>query len=131
LSHRLERSVRNLQREARRSTDHRRHREHEALPALHRLEKRASRFRRLVEQRPGAVRRLIADFRAVDESFRVAKARVRGSRHMRHEFRRVGALVEELDRELRRRVRFARRGSPRHVGHHSWYSGYRELAWRW
>jgi hypothetical protein len=133
LSHRLERSVRHLQREARRCTDDRRHREHKALPALHRLEKRASRFRHLVERRPGAVPRLIADFRAVDESFRVAEARVQRmrSRHLRHEFRRVGALVEELDRELQRKVRFAQRGSPGHVGNHSRYSGYREFAWRW
>ena len=42
LSHRLERSVRHLQREVRRCTDDRRQREHKALPALHRLEKRGS-----------------------------------------------------------------------------------------
>ena len=100
---------------------------------LQRLEKRANRFRRLVERRPGAVPRLVADFRAVDESFRVAEARVRcmGSWHLRYESRQVGALVEELDRELQRKVRFARRGSPGHVGNHSRYSGYREFAWRW
>ena len=133
LSLRLERRVLHLQREARRWTDDRRHREHKALPALQRLEKRANRFRRLVERRPGAVPRLVADFRAVDESFRVAEARVRcmGSWHLRYESRQVGALVEELDRELQRKVRFARLGIPGHVGNHSRYSGYREFAWRW
>ena len=76
LSHRLERSVRHLQHEVRHCTDVRRHRAHKAVPAMHRLENRASRFRHLVERRPGAVLRLIADFRAVDESFRVAETRV-------------------------------------------------------
>ena len=132
LSHRLERSVRHLQREVRRCTDHRRHRAHKPLPAMYRLENRASRFRHLVERRPEAVLGLIADFRAVDESFRVAERRVQRmhSRHLRHEFRRVGALIEELDRELQRKVRFARHRRPGHVGGHAWHSGYREFAWR-
>jgi hypothetical protein len=132
LSHRLERSVQHLQREARRSIDHRRHRGHKSLPALHRLERRASRFHHLVERRPRATRRLIADFRAVDESFRVAEARVHRlrSRQLRREFRRVGALLDEVDRELRRKARLARRGGPGHVRDRSQHPGSRDLAWR-
>jgi len=133
LSHQLERSVRHLQREAGRSIDHRRHRGHRSLPALHRLERRASRFHDLVERRPRAARQLIADFRAVDESFRVAEARAHRlrSRHLRREFRRVGALLEEVDHELHRKVRFARRHGRGHVRHRGRQSGYRDFAWRW
>jgi hypothetical protein len=43
----------------------------------------------------------------------------------------MGALVEEIDRELQRKVRFARRRSPGHVWGYSRRPGYREFAWRW
>jgi hypothetical protein len=133
LSHQLERSVRHLQREARRCIDDRRHRGHRSLPALHRLEKRASRFHDLVERHPRAARRLIADFRAVDESFRVAETRAQRlrSRHLRREFRRVGALLEEVDHELHRKLQLARRRGPGRVGVRGRHPGYRDFAWRW
>jgi hypothetical protein len=133
LSRQLERSVRHLQREARRSIDERRHRGSGSIPALNQLEKRASRFHDLVERRPRAARRLIADFRAVDESYRVAEARAQRlrSRPLRHEFRRVGALLEEVDRELHRNFRLARRGGPGNVIDRGRQSGHRDLAWRW
>lgn len=133
LSLRLGRSVRHLQREARRSIDDRKHRGHRTLPALQRLERRAGRFHHLVERRPRETRRLIADFRDVNESFRVAEARAERlrSRQLRREFRRVGALLEELDHELHRRARFARRGGRGHVGDRIWFPSPRDLAWRW
>jgi hypothetical protein len=123
LSHRLERRVQHLQREARHYVDHRRHRGHKPLRALKRLERRASRFHHLVERRPRATRRLISRFRDVDESFRVAAARAERlhSRPLRREFRQVGELLEEIDHELHRRARFARHRDlrrPRHVRLH-------------
>lgn len=132
MSHRLERSVQRLRREATRCTDERRHREHRALHRLHVLEKRASRFRKLVERRPGALSRLIADFRGVDESFRVARTRVRHLRlrHLRYEFQRVGSLVAELEGELQRKLWLARHGDPGHVGHHSRHSNHRQFSRR-
>ncbi len=133
LSHRLERRVQHLQREARHHIDDRRHRRHRPLRSLERLERRASRFHHLVERRPRATRRLISHFLDVGESFRVAEARSERlrSRHLRREFRRVGALLEEIDHELHRRARFVRHRGPGHPRHIRWHPPFLDIARSW
>jgi hypothetical protein len=133
LSHRLEASVRHLQRVAERRIDDPGRRERRALRALRVLARRADRFHARVERRPHAVRTLIADFRALDESFRRAERRVQRlhAPRMQREVGRIGLLVERIERQLDRRVRIARHRGPRQVierGPHPRYGGF---AWRW
>jgi hypothetical protein len=140
LSHHLEASVRRVERAAERHIDHRRGYERKALHALRRLARRADHFHARVERHPRSVRRLIADFRALDESFRVAEARAHRVRapHLQRHLRRIGRLVDRIDHELEHRVRLARHRGPerarehaRRARHGERRSSYGEFAWSW
>jgi hypothetical protein len=140
LSHQLEASVRRVERAAERRIHHRSRYERKALRALRRLARRADHFHARVERHPRSVRRLIADFRALDESFRVAEARAHRvhAPHLQRQLRRIGRLVARIDRELEHQVRLARHRGPgrarehtRRVGRRERRSSYGEFAWSW
>jgi hypothetical protein len=132
-SHRLEGRVRDLQRAAERRIDDPSRCERKALRALHVLAKRADRFHARADRRPRVVRHLAADFRALDESFRVAEARMHRVHAPRLQRRlgRIGVLVQQLERELERSVRLARHHRPRQVRNRARHSRYGAFAWRW
>jgi len=133
LSHRLEASVRRVERAAERHIDHRSRYQRKTLRALHRLARRADHFHARVERHPGSVRRLSADFRALQESFRVAEARAHRvhAPRLQRQMREIGGLVHRIDRELDHRVRLARHRGPERARRHARRSRYGEFAWSW
>lgn len=133
LSHRLEASVRRVERAAERHIDHRSRYERKALRALHRLSRRADRFHARVERHPHSVRRLTGDFRALEESFRVAEARAHRvhAPRLQRKLREIGRLVRRIDRELDHRVRLARHRGHERVRAHERRSSYGGFAWSW
>jgi hypothetical protein len=133
LSHRIERGVTQVRREAERRYGDRRHRGHATLRSLHQLERRADWFHQRVERRPLASRRLYADFRSLQESFRATDARVRylHSRHLHRDLRRVAVLLGELERELQRSLRMAGNHGPRPKRDHGRDWRDHSLAWNW
>jgi hypothetical protein len=133
LSRRIERQVRQVRREAERRHGDRRHRGYAPLGALHRLEKRAEWFGHRVERRPVAIRRLHADFRALQERFWLTDARLRHAhaRQLHRELRRVATLLAELERELYRSLRIAGARGPRHGGDRARDGRGHTLAWNW
>lgn len=133
LSHRIERSVTRVRREAQRRYGDRGHRGHATLRALHQLEWRADWFHQRVERRPLASRRLYADFRSLQESFWATDARMRHLRsgQLRRDLRRVAALLGELERELHRSPWIVGNHGPRPRRHHGRDWRDHTLAWNW